>query len=88
MTELSIRRNWTMYADIIFEDGTLASTKGGRMFCRSLAHGAFYAGARSTLQALAYMLDHGDIGGLHRTIAQPGRQLRVIAGIAPRKRLH
>ena len=74
--------------DIIFEDGTLASTKGGRVFCRTLAHGTFYAGARSTLQVLAYMLEHGDIEELHRTIAQQGRQIKVVAGLAPRKRRH
>ena len=88
MAKLSIRRNWTMYADIMLEDNTIASSKGGRIFCRTLAHGAFYAGARSTLQVLAYMLEQGDIDQLHRTIAQQGRQIRVIAGLAPRKRRH
>jgi hypothetical protein len=89
MAKLSIRRNWTAYADIIFEDKTLASSKGGgRIFCRTLAHGAFYAGARSTLQVLAYMLERGDIEELHRTIAGQGRQIKVIAGLAPRKRRH
>jgi hypothetical protein len=34
------------------------------------------------------MLDHGDLDELHRTIAQQGRQIRVIAGLAPRKRRH
>lgn len=43
-----------------------------RAFCRTLAHGAFYAGARSALQALAYMLEHGDIEELHRPIPQQG----------------
>ena len=88
MTKLSIRRNWTAYAEILSEDETLASSKGGRKFCRALAHGAFYAGASSTLQVLAYMLEQGDIDQLHRTIAQQGRQIRVIAGLAPRKRRH
>jgi hypothetical protein len=49
MTTLSIRRMWTMYAHIMFEDNTIASSKGGRTFSRTLARGAFYAGARSVL---------------------------------------
>ena len=61
MTKLSIRRMWTIYADIMFRDNTIASSRGGRAFSRTLAHGAFYAGARSTLKVLAYMLEHGDI---------------------------
>ena len=88
MAKLSIRRNWTMYADIMLEDNTIASSKGGRIFCRTLAHGAFYAGARSTLQVLAHMLERGDIEELHRTIASQGRQIKVITGLAPRKRRH
>ena len=63
-------------------------SKGGRAFSRALAHGAFYAGARSTLKVLAYMLEHGDIEQLHRTIERQGRQIRVIQGYAPRKRRH
>lgn len=34
---------------------------GGKVFSRTLAHGAFYAGARSTLKVLAFMLERGDI---------------------------
>ena len=88
MTKLSIRRLWTLYADIMFRDNTIASSKGGRMFSRTLAHGAFYAGARSTLKVLGYMLERGDIEQLHRTIDRQGRQINVITGLAPRKRRH
>jgi len=50
-----------------------------------VAHGAFYAGAKSTLKVLAYMLERGDIEELHRTIEREGRQIRVLQGYAPRK---
>jgi hypothetical protein len=52
------------------------------------AHGAFYAGARSTLRVLAHMLERGDIEQLHRTIERQGRQIKVILGDASRKRRH
>jgi hypothetical protein len=45
MKKLSIRRNWTAYADMLLNDETIVSSKAGRMFCRTIAHGAFYAGA-------------------------------------------
>jgi hypothetical protein len=54
MATLSIRRLWVMYQDIMSRDNTIATSKGGRIFSRTLAHGAFYAGARSTLKVLAY----------------------------------
>jgi len=85
MTPLSIRRLWTMYADIMFRDNTIATSKGGRMFSRTLAHGAFYAGPRSTLKVLAHMLERGNIEQLHRTIERQGKQIQ---GYAPRKRRH
>jgi hypothetical protein len=43
MTTLSIRA----IGQRMFEDKTFASTKGGRIFCRTLAHGAFHLGAGS-----------------------------------------
>lgn len=49
--------NWTAYAEILFEDKTFASTKGDRIFCRTLAQGAFYAGASSSRQVLTHMLE-------------------------------
>lgn len=88
MKKLSIRRMWKMYADLMFQENTIATTKGGRAFCRTLAQSAFYTGARSTLKVLAYMLERGDIEELHRTIEQQARQIKVIQGYAPRKRRH
>jgi hypothetical protein len=40
------------------------------------------------LKVLAYMLEHGDIDQLHRTIQRQGRQINVIQGLAPRNRRH
>jgi hypothetical protein len=88
MAKLSIRRNWSAYAEILLDDKAPAFSKGGRASSRTLAHGAFYAGARSTLQVLAFILERGDIEQLHRTIASQGRQINVITGLAPRKRRH
>lgn len=70
MATLSIRRMWTMYANIMFQDDTIAVSKTGRAFSRTVARAAFYAGARSTLKVLAFMLERGEIEELHRTIAQ------------------
>ena len=87
-TKLSIRRMWTMYADIMFRQNTIVASKGGRAFSATLAHDAFYADARGNLKVLAQMLERGDLEQLHRTIAQQGRQINVISGLAPRKRRH
>jgi hypothetical protein len=53
---------------------------------RAFAHGALYAGARSTLQTLAHMLERGEIAELRRGIEREGRQIGVIQGYAPGKR--
>ena len=88
MTTLSIRRLWVMYQEIMFADNAIAASKAGRMFTRTLAHAAFYDGARSTLKVLPHMLERGDIEQLHRTIESQGRQINVITRLAPRKRRH
>jgi hypothetical protein len=77
-----------MYAGIMFSDNTIAASRGGRAFFRTLAHGAFYAGARSTLKVLAHTLERGDLEKLHRTIERQGRQINALQGYAPRKRRH
>jgi hypothetical protein len=68
ITTLSIRRLWVMYQDIMFRDNTIAASRGGRIFARTLAHSSFYAGARSVLKVLAYTLERGDLDELHCTI--------------------
>jgi hypothetical protein len=59
MTAPSLRRLWTMYKRVLAEDGF---GKRDLVF----AQAAFYAGARSTLTVLNYVLEHGD--ELHRMI--------------------
>jgi hypothetical protein len=41
---------WTMYADIMLSYNTIASSKRGWMFTRTIAHGAFDAGPGSALK--------------------------------------
>ena len=42
---------------MLLNDETILSSKAGRMVCRTIAHGAFYTGARSTLRVLAFLLE-------------------------------
>ena len=44
----------------------------------ALAQNAFYLGAQRALQALAHMLEHGDVEELHRVIERHGRRIRAI----------
>lgn len=78
MIKLSIRRLWTTYADIMFQD----NARSGMTFSRTLAHASFYAGARSTLKVLAYMLEHGE----HRAAAPHYREAGAEDQSDPRMR--
>jgi hypothetical protein len=81
MTTLSLRRLWTMYKRVLAEDG----------FSRRelvFAQAAFYAGARSTLKVLGYLLEWDDEDELHRTIERHARQIKAIQGLRPRARRH
>jgi hypothetical protein len=81
MTALSLRRLWTMYKKLLIED---------RLSRRDqvLAQASFYAGARSTLKVLAYLLKHGEDEELRRTVERHGRQIRALQGLGPRARRH
>jgi hypothetical protein len=72
MTKLLIRRLWKMYKKILTDEG--AVTKQELL----LAQDAFYNGARSVLQVLAHLLEHGELDELHHTIQRHGRQIDVI----------
>jgi len=61
MTALSLRRLWTMYKRVLGQGGV------GKRDLR-FTQGAFYAGARSTLKVLDYMLEHGNDNELRETI--------------------
>lgn len=75
----SLRRMWTMYKKILVYDGM------GRRD-QVLAQGAFYSSARGVLRVLGHLLEDGDVDELHRVIRRHGRTIRVLQGMAPRKR--
>ena len=81
----TIRRMWTFYKHIVLQDG-LGITR--RNEAQVLAQNAFYLGARTTLQALATLLEDGDVEQVHRVIEQHGRQIKAIRGLRPRARRH
>lgn len=81
----SLRRLWTMYKRQILQ-------KELRIVRRNevqiLAQNAFYLGAYSTLQALAFPLEHGDYEEANRYIERYGRQLKAMRGEVRRKTRH
>lgn len=81
MTTLSLRRLWTMYKRVLAEDAF------GRLDL-VFAQAAFYAGARSTLKVLDYLLEHGDDEAVCKLIRRHGRQIRTIQGLRPRATRH
>lgn len=78
-----IRRLWTMYKKTVLQEG-LGRTK--RDQTQVLLQNAFYFGAHSVMQALAMLLENGDVEQLHRVIEQHGRQVRAMRGRKPRVR--
>jgi hypothetical protein len=70
-----------MYKRVLAEDGL---SKRELVF----AQAAFYAGARSTLKVLGYLLEWDDEDELHRTIERHARQIKAIQGLRPRARRH
>jgi hypothetical protein len=72
---------WTMYKKLLVEDG--ASRRD-----QILAQGSFYSGARCILKVLDHLVEGGDVDELQRVIRRHGRTIRVLQGLAPRKRRH
>jgi hypothetical protein len=81
-TKLSLRRLWVIYKQTVVAQG-FASSK------RELAQAqvAFYSGARGVLKVLDYMLEHGEQDSVLRAIRRFGRQIKVIQGHRPRRKL-
>jgi hypothetical protein len=52
-----------------------------------VAHVAFYSGARGVLKGLDYMLENREQDTALRTIRRFGRQIKVIQGNRPRRKL-
>jgi hypothetical protein len=53
-----------------------------------LARSAFYCGAQCILKVLYHLVEGGDVDELQRVIRRHGRTIRVLQGLAPRKRRH
>lgn len=78
----TIRRMWLFYKrDVLREMGITRRDE-----VQVLAQNAFYFGAYSTLQALATLLEDGDVGQVHDVIERHGRQLKKMRALAPRAR--
>lgn len=71
----TIRRMWAFYKrDVLREVGVTRRDE-----VQVLTQNAFYFGAYSTLQALATLLEDGDVEQVHDVIERHGRQLKKIA---------
>jgi hypothetical protein len=81
-TKLSLRVLWTLYKRIAIAQGIGNSKRD-----LTLAHVAFYSGARGVLRVLDYMLEHGEQDTALRTIRRFGRQIKVIQGQRSRRKL-
>lgn len=89
-TRLSIRVLWTPYKRTAIAQGIGSSRRD-----LTLAHVAFYSGARGVLRILDYMLEHGEQDTALRTIrrfgrrtrADSAREIKVMQGRRPRRKL-
>ena len=79
-TKLSLRVLWTLYKRTAIAQGLGSSH-------RDLALGDAAGGARGVLRVLDYMLEHGEQETALRTIRRFGRQIKVIQGQRPRRKL-
>jgi hypothetical protein len=74
---------WTFYKHIVLQEGLGISRRNELQ-----AQNAFYLGAQTTLQALAALLEDGDVEQVHQVIEHHGRQIQAIQGLRPRARRH
>lgn len=80
----TIRRMWLFYKRGVLRK--LGVTRRDEV--QVLAQNAFYFGAYTTLQALATLLENGDVEQVHEVIERHGRQLKKMRALAPRARQH
>jgi hypothetical protein len=81
----TIWRMRAFYKHIVLRDG-LGITRRNEV--QALAQNALYLGAQTTLQALATLLEDGDVDQVHQVIEPHGRQIKAIHGLRPRGRRH
>jgi hypothetical protein len=65
----SLRRMWTMYQNLLVEDGMSRRDQ-------VLAQSAFYGGARGVLKVLNHLLEHGQDDELRSTIQRQADRSR------------
>lgn len=76
----TIRRMWLSYKrDVLREIGITRRDE-----LQVLTQNAFYFGAHVRLQALAALLEDGDVEQVHRVMEHRGRQLKKMRELAPR----
>jgi hypothetical protein len=80
--KLSLRQLWVIYKQTAVAGGFGSSRRD-----LTLAHVAFYSGARGVLRVLDYMLEHGEQDTALRAIRRFGRQIKVIQGQRARRKL-
>jgi hypothetical protein len=81
-TKLSLRALWVIYKRTAIAQG-IGSSRRDLM----LAQLAFYSGARGVLKVFDYMLEHREQENVLRTVRRFGRQIKVIQGQRPRRKL-
>lgn len=75
----SMRHLWKSYKRDVLQEG-LGITRRNEV--QILAQNAFYLGAQSVLQCLAFLLEHGHEDEVHEFIERQGRQLKAMRGEA------
>ena len=80
--KLSLRQLWVIYKQTAVARGFGSSRRE-----LAVAHVAFYSAARGALKELDYMLENGEQDTALRTIRRFGRQIKVIQGNRPRRKL-
>lgn len=88
MTIPTIRKLWAFYKRDVLHDALREAGITSRTHAQVLAQSAFYGGARSMLQVLAYMIEHDETGEALRLIERQGRQIKKLAGLMPPKQRH
>lgn len=76
----SLRQLWVIYKRTAIAQGIGSSRRD-----LTLAHVAFYSGARGVLRVLDHMLEHGEQDTALRTIRRFGRQIKAVQGRSRRE---
>lgn len=81
----SLRHLWNNYKRTVLQEGLGIRQRNE---VEILTQNAFYLGARSVLQCLAFLLEYGYEDDVHEFIERHGRQLKAMRGEVRRKTRH